>query len=106
MSCSIGHCKGSSGNDRKGRVPAVRAVTLPIDIFAVFDRQDVKPLGAGVPVEHPIRPHAVGPDLLLLELSFEWLAVERVLGKMAEGFLDFVFRHLVERLEILRTLAG
>ena len=41
---------------------------LPIDVFAVFEGEDVQPLGTDTAVESAIGPDSVRPDLVLLKV--------------------------------------
>lgn len=62
--------------------------TLPIDILPMLDGEHVQPVGHNTAVENPVRPAPVGPHLLFLKLTFQWLAVEGKFGEVAEGFFD------------------
>jgi len=77
---------------------------LPIDVFAVFDGEHVQPLGTDTTVENTIGPDAVGPDLLLLKVAFQRLAVEGMLGEVTERFFDSFSRGVVTILEIFECL--
>jgi len=77
---------------------------LPIDVFAVFDREHVQPIGPDTAVENTIRPDPVGPDLVLLKVAFQWFAIERVFGQVTEGFFDSFSRGVVTILEVFERL--
>jgi hypothetical protein len=68
---------------------------LPIDVFTVFDGEHVQPLGTGTAVENSIGPDSVGPDLILLKVIFQRLAVERMIGEVAERFFHSFLRGVV-----------
>ena len=72
---------------------------LPIDVFAVFDGECIQPLETDTAVEH-----AVGPDLVFLEVTFQRFAVERVFGDVTEGFFDSFSRGVVTILEVFDRL--
>ena len=61
---------------------------LPIEVFAWFDGEHVQPLGTDTAVENAIGPDPAGPDLVLLKVTFQRLAVERMLSEMTEDFFD------------------
>ena len=65
---------------------------LPIDVFAVFEREHVQPTGTDSTVEHAIGPDPVGPDLVLLKVAFQRFAVEGVFGEVTERFFDSLSR--------------
>ena len=44
---------------------------LPIYVFAVFGGEYVQPLGTGTAVENTMGPNPVGPDLILLKVTFQ-----------------------------------
>ena len=77
---------------------------LPIDIFAVFDRKHVQPIGTDTAVENTIGPNPVGPDLLFLKMSFQGLAVERMIGKVTERFFHSFSRGVLTILEVFERL--
>ena len=77
---------------------------LPIDVFAVFDGEHVQPIGTDTAVENAIGPDPVGPDLLLLKVTFQRFAVEGVLGEVTEGFFDSFSRGVVTILEVFERL--
>ena len=77
---------------------------LPIDVFAVFDREHVQPIGTDSAVKNAIGPDTVGPDLVLLKVAFERLAVEGMLGEVTERFFDSFSRGVVTILEIFECL--
>ena len=77
---------------------------LPIDVFAVFDGEHVQPLGTDTAVEHAIGPDSVGPDLVLLKVAFQRLAVEGMLSEVTEGFFDSFSRGVVTILEVFEGL--
>ena len=81
-----------------------RLPRLPIDVFAVFDGEHVQPLGTDTAVENTIGPDSVGPDLALLKVAFQRLAVEGMLGKVTEGFFDSFSRGVVTILEAFERL--
>ena len=76
---------------------------LPIDVFAVFDGEHVQPLGTDSTVENAIGPDPVGPDLVLLKVTFQRFAVEGVFGEVTEGFFDSFSRGVVTILEVLEV---
>ena len=77
---------------------------LPIDVFAVFDREHVQPIGSDTAVENAIGPDPVGPALVLLKVAFQRFAVEGVLGEVTERFLDSLSRGAVTIFEIFKSL--
>ena len=77
---------------------------LPIDVFAVFDREHVQPIGTDTAVENTIRPDPIGPDLLLLKMTFQRLAVEGVFGEVTEGFFDPFSCGIITILEVFERL--
>jgi hypothetical protein len=77
---------------------------LPIDVFAMFDGEYVQPLRADAAVKNAIRPDSVGPDLILLKVTFQRFAVEGVLSEMTEGFFDSFSRGVVTILEVFDRL--
>ena len=77
---------------------------LPIDVFAVFDGEYVQPIGPDSMVENAIGPDPVGPDLVLLKVAFQRLAVEGMLGQVTKGFFDSFLRGGVTILEVLERL--
>jgi hypothetical protein len=77
---------------------------LPIDVFAWFDGEHVQPLGTDTAVENAIGPDPVGPDLVLLKVTFQRLAVEGVFGKVTERFFDSLLLGFVTILEIFEGL--
>ena len=81
-----------------------RLPRLPIDVFAVFEREHVQPTGTDSTVEHAIGPDPVGPDLVFLEVTFQRLAVEEVFGEVTEGFFDSFSRGVVTILEAFERL--
>jgi hypothetical protein len=77
---------------------------LSIDVFAVFDREHVQPLGTDTAVENAIGPDPVGPDLVFLEVAFQRFAVEGVLGEVTERFFDSFSCGVITILEIFESL--
>ena len=77
---------------------------LPIDVFAMFDGEYVQPLRADAAVKNTIGPDSVGPDLILLKVTFQRFAVEGVLSEMTEGFFDSFSRGVVTILEVFDRL--
>ena len=63
---------------------------LPIDVFAWFDGEHVQPLGTDTAIENTI-----GPNLVLLKVTFQRLAVEGVFGEVTKGFFDSFSRGVV-----------
>ena len=86
-----------------GRMRELRPY-LPIDVFAWFDGEHVQPLGTDTAVENAIGPDPVGPDLVLLKVTFQRLAVEEVFGKVTERFFDSLLLGFVTILEIFEGL--
>ena len=81
-----------------------RLSRLPIDIFSVFNGKHVQPIGTDSAVEHAIGPDSVGPDLLFLKVTFQRLAVERMLSEMTEEFFDSFSCGVVTILGVLEHL--
>ncbi len=81
-----------------------RQPRLSIDVFAVFDGEHVQPLGTDTAVENTIGPDSVGPDFVFLEVTFQWLAVERVFSEVTGGFFDSFSRGVVTILEVFERL--
>ena len=77
---------------------------LPIDVFAWFDGEHVQPIGADTAVENTIGPDPAGPDLVFLEVTFQWFAVEGVFAEVTEGFFDSFSRGVVTILEVFEGL--
>ena len=77
---------------------------LPIDIFAVFEGEHVQPIGTGTAVENTIGPDSIGPDLILLKVTFQRFAIEGVLGEVTERFFDSFSRGAVTILEVFDGL--
>jgi hypothetical protein len=77
---------------------------LPIDVFAMFDGEYVQPFSAGSAVKKAIGPDTVESDLVFLEVTFQRLAVEGVLGEMTEGFFDSLSCGVVTILEVFERL--
>ena len=77
---------------------------LPIDVFAWFEGGHVQPLGTDTAVENAIGPDAAGPDFVFLEVTFQWLAVERVFSEVTGGFFDSFSRGVVTILEVFEHL--
>ena len=77
---------------------------LPIEVFAWFDGKHVQPLGTDTAVESTIGPDSVGPDLLFLKVTFQRLAVERMLSEMTEEFFDSFSCGVVTILGVLEHL--
>ncbi|MBM2846491.1 MAG: hypothetical protein HW407_1803 [Bacteroidetes bacterium] len=77
---------------------------LPIDVFAVFHREQIQPIGTDSAVENAIGPDPVGPDLLFLKVAFERVAVERIIGEVTERFFDSLSRGVVTIFEIFKGL--
>jgi hypothetical protein len=69
-------------------MPRIKAST--VNIFAMLDGEDVEPVGTHTPVKNPIRPDAVGPDLVFLKLPFQRLPLKGICCKGTEGFFDSV----------------
>lgn len=67
-----------------------RLPCLPIDAFAVLEEEHVQPLGTDTAIEN-----TVGPDLVLLKVTFQRLAVEGVFGEVTKGFFDSFSRGVV-----------
>jgi hypothetical protein len=70
----------------------------------MFDGKHVQPFRAGSAVTNTIGPDSVGPDLLLLKVTFQRLAVEGVPGEVTEGFFDSFSRGVVTILEVFEGL--
>ena len=83
---------------------AAQLPCLPIDVFTVFDGEYIQQFRADTAVENTIGPDSVGPDLLFLKVTFQRLAVERVLGEVTEGFFDSFSRGIVAALEVFERL--
>ena len=81
-----------------------RQPRLPIDVIAWFDGEYVQPLRADAAVENAIGPDPVGPELLFLEVTFQWLAVERVFSEVTEDFFDSFSCGVVTTLGVLEHL--
>ena len=79
---------------------------LPIDVFAWFEGGHVQPLGTDTAVENAIGPDAAGPDFVFLEVTFQWLAVERVVSEVTEDFFDSFSCGVVTILGVLKHLWG
>lgn len=77
---------------------------LPIDVFAVFDGEHVQPFGTDTAVANTIGPDPVGADLILLKLTFQRFAIERVFSQVTEGFFDSFSRGVITILEVLERL--
>ncbi len=78
----------------------VRGCCLPIDIPAVFNRQDIHRFGSGLPVEDSKGPDSVGPDSIFLEFAFQRFDVEGMFCEVSDGVFDFVTRSGVEGCQI------
>jgi hypothetical protein len=70
----------------------------------MFYGEHVQQLGTDAAVENAIRPDPVGPDLVFLKVTFQWFAVERVFGQVAEGFFDSFSCGVVTILEVFKGL--
>jgi hypothetical protein len=70
----------------------------------MLDGEHVQPGGTDAAVENAIRPDSIGPDLLLLKVTFQRFAVEGMFGEVAEGFFDSLARGLVTMFEIFEGL--
>jgi hypothetical protein len=81
-----------------------RLPCLPIDVFAMFDGKHVQPLGTDTAIENAIGPDSVGPDLVLLKVTFQRFAIEGVLSEMTEGFFDSFSCRAVTTLEVFECL--
>ncbi len=81
-----------------------RLSCLPIDVFAMFDGEHVQPFRADSAVENAIGPDSVGPDLILLKVTFQRFAIEGVLGEVTERFFDSFSRGAVTILEVFDGL--
>ena len=77
---------------------------LPIDVFAVFEGEHVQPIRTDSAVEHAIGPDPVGPDLVLLKVTFQRFAIEGMLSEMTEGFFDSFSCGIVRILEVFERL--
>ncbi len=83
-----------------------RLPRLPIDVFAVFDREHVQPFRTDAAVKNAIGPDPVGPDLVLLEVAFQRLAFEGMLGEVTKGFFDSFSRGVVTIFKVFERLRG
>lgn len=61
---------------------SARRDCLPIDIFAVFNRQDIQPPDSSFPVKDSIGPDSVGPDLIFVEFAFQRFAIEGMVSEV------------------------
>lgn len=98
------HCLATQNNQIGFSMRAGRPCRLPIDVFAVFDRAHVQPLGTDAAVENAIGPDSAGPDLVLLKVTFQWFAIEGMLSEITEGFFDSFSRGVVTILEAFKRL--
>ena len=81
-----------------------RLPCLPIYVFAVLNGEHVQPFGTDSAVENAIGPDPVGPDLVLLKVAFERLAVEGVFGEVPDGFFDPLSRGVVTIIQVFEGL--
>src|SRR6267143_6645027 len=96
----------SQGGWRERKSPEMRERLphLPIDVFTLFDGENVQPIGTDSAGENAIGPDPVGPDLVFLELPFERFAIKRMLSEVTEGFFDSFSRGVVTILEVIEGL--
>jgi len=70
----------------------------------MFDGEHVQPLGTDTAIENTIGPDPVGPDLVLLKVTFQRFAVEGVFGEVTERFFDSFSCGIITILEIFEGL--
>jgi hypothetical protein len=70
----------------------------------VFNGKHFQPFGSDPAVENAIGPDLVGPDLVLLKVTFQRLAVMGMLGEVTEGFFDPLSRRAVAIFDVFKGL--